>query len=368
MNIARIVILLLAYLIFEFLRWAYIDLKQLSSIENNIISSYFAIIIIGTISMPLFFWSESGRRLFEKSKKLISILYNFMALFSLHLGVAFVLTILKVANSYFILFQFESWMAWLALAFSFFLFTLGLQTVKSGPQIENVQIKELTAKKVKFIQLSDLHISHFVPFEFIQNVIEQIETIKPDAIFLTGDIIDGNTKDLNEKISLLSRLSKLSPVYFCFGNHEYYWNYNEIKEALLKNNIIVLENEGRSIRFNQHDFYIYGVTDPAAKMWKLASPDFNVKELNLIENDYKILLSHQPGIAKKANQFGFDLQLSGHTHSGQFFPWNLVIGLAHKYYRGLYQVGKMSLYVNQGTAYWGPSLRHGTFCEITLLN
>ena len=83
------------------------------------------------------------------------------------------------------------------------------------------------------------------------------------------------------------------------------------------------------------------------------------------DGSFKILLAHQPFIADEASHYGFHLQLSGHTHGGQFFQWNFLIGFFQKYAKGLYRLKSMQLYVNQGTGYWGPSLRLGTYCELT---
>jgi predicted MPP superfamily phosphohydrolase len=81
----------------------------------------------------------------------------------------------------------------------------------------------------------------------------------------------------------------------------------------------------------------------------------------------KILLAHNPSVAREADRIGFDLQLSGHTHAGQFFPWTLVVGRVHEFSRGLAKCGKLWIYVNQGTGSWGPPVRFGTTTEITLL-
>ncbi len=85
------------------------------------------------------------------------------------------------------------------------------------------------------------------------------------------------------------------------------------------------------------------------------------------EHDVRILLAHQPNSCRKAEPHGFDLQLSGHTHGGQMFPWNLVVRFAHAFDKGLHRFGRGWVYVNTGTGYWGPPMRVGVQSEITLL-
>jgi predicted MPP superfamily phosphohydrolase len=106
---------------------------------------------------------------------------------------------------------------------------------------------------------------------------------------------------------------------------------------------------------------IAGIPDPVSRV----TPDFN--SFKNSSADYRILLSHRPGIALEASENTIDLTLSGHTHAGQFFPWTIVVKFVHKISKGLHQVGRMWIYVNPGTGSWGPLIRLGTSPEITLL-
>ena len=152
-------------------------------------------------------------------------------------------------------------------------------------------------------------------------------------------------------------------AYFVTGNHEYYWNADEWTGSLKEVGINPLINESAIITHRSRSILIAGVPDPVSKiapnLKELCSPDE--------ENDFKLLLSHRPDVAKEAANFGFHLQLSGHTHGGQFFPWTFILRFMHRFYKGLYKVQGMWMYVNCGSAAWGPPLRLGTNSEITLI-
>jgi hypothetical protein len=126
----------------------------------------------------------------------------------------------------------------------------------------------------------------------------------------------------------------------------------------------LLLNETENISVKGSTLQIAGVPDPAAKMTSMEGPNFEKLKGQFRDGSFKLLLSHQPNLAPLAAETGFQAQLSGHTHGGQFFPWNFLIGLFQRYAKGLYNIEGLKLYVNQGTGYWGPSLRLGTYCEL----
>jgi len=112
---------------------------------------------------------------------------------------------------------------------------------------------------------------------------------------------------------------------------------------------------------------IAGVPDIQAKGFGFDGPNPAQAKETDSHYDFSVIMSHRPEIADFIAKHGYDLQLSGHTHGGQYFPWTIAIHLFHKYVRGLYNLGNMQLYVSQGTAYWGPPLRIGAESEITLI-
>lgn len=248
-----------------------------------------------------------------------------------------------------------------------FLF-LGNIVIQVGPRVKKVplyfsQLPE-SLDGLRIIHITDLHIGASLPTSFIEKVVTRIKEVQPDLIVFTGDILDGFVEKHQEDMNLLRQLAAPLGIYFVPGNHEYYWDAEQGLEAFRKLGFQVLINQVSSINKGNGHLQIAGIPDPAAAQFQLEGPNLERLRSQLHSDSFKILLSHQPSLAKKTAQLEIDLQLSGHTHGGQFFPWNWLIVFFEKYAKGLYQLGKMQLYVNQGTGYWGPQLRLGTYCEL----
>lgn len=216
----------------------------------------------------------------------------------------------------------------------------------------------------KILQISDLHVGPTIRKEFVLKVVEQINSKNADIIVFTGDAIDGMVEDLSSECEPLRLLKSKYGKFYCTGNHEYYWDAPGWIKKFESLGFITLQNETTSIQIDKMTVSISGVNDPAAAIIKQPGPDF--KSACPIQNaDFKLLLCHQPKFADEASKFGFDLQLSGHTHGGQFFPWTLVTNWIHKYNYGLHLVQAMKIYVSRGTGYWGPPVRLGSPSEIS---
>ncbi len=214
-------------------------------------------------------------------------------------------------------------------------------------------------------QVSDLHIGPFIGANYSKKVVDTIRELSPTMVALTGDIFDSDYDHFHRQALPLAALADFSKVFFVSGNHEYYWNSPKWFALVTQMNMILLRNENTIIDYNGAKVLIGGIVDPAAQMIG-QKPD--VVAASRGNADLKILLAHQPQIADRAAEAGFDLQLSGHTHGGQFFPWTLVVRKVHKYHQGLFRVAeKMWIYVSPGTGFWGPPVRLGTTPEITLL-
>jgi uncharacterized protein len=245
--------------------------------------------------------------------------------------------------------------------------TLGTIHAWFGPHIRHVSIpiQNLHPDLVglKIAQISDLHVGPTIRKKYVQKVVERTNAQAPDIIALTGDIADGPVKIYREDIQPLSRLKSSYGSFFVTGNHEYYWNGNEWLNVMNNLGLIVLMNRGKVISIKGARVLIGGVPDPVSKL----NPEVEIIAETGKESDFKVLLSHRPGIARVAMNHGFHLQLSGHTHGGQFFPWTIVVKFVHEFHRGLSKLGDMWVYVNVGTGSWGPFLRIGSTTEITLL-
>jgi predicted MPP superfamily phosphohydrolase len=218
-------------------------------------------------------------------------------------------------------------------------------------------------------QISDVHVGPTIKRAYLNAIVNRVNGLKADAIAITGDLVDGSVRRLALHTEPLKRLSARDGAFFVTGNHEYYSGAEEwIAEmrrlglTVLINQHVVRERGGEKVMiagvpdFTAHHFNPAHSSDPHAAA---AGAPANVK--------VRILLAHQPRTAPAAAEAGYDLQLSGHTHGGQFFPWNLFVPLQQPFVAGLNRVRDMWVYTSRGTGYWGPPKRFGAPSEITLV-
>ncbi len=221
---------------------------------------------------------------------------------------------------------------------------------------------------LRIVQISDLHITQDSSQEWLARVIELTQAQNPDLIVVTGDIVELDLPDHGGVLNPLKQLRARYGVYSILGNHDYFRDESpRLVELLRELGMPALMNENVVIKQGGSALLLAGVTDPASTNFPPAlqpSPERAMVQAEATQ--YKILLSHQPKLAEQAAAVGYDLQLSGHTHGGQFYPWCFVTETLLTYNKGLYRVGDMQLYVNQGTGAWIP-LRWGTHPEITLI-
>lgn len=245
------------------------------------------------------------------------------------------------------------------------------QAIK-GPKVIEVEvpIKNLPSdfQGFRIVQISDLHIGPTITKDYAENVVSIANGLNPDLLALTGDFSDGEVELLRPSIAPLKNLKAKHGTFFVTGNHEYYWDpvgwLKEYQELGAK----VLTNEHVLIKEKSSQLVLAGVTDHSTGSrieGHQSDPHKSIQGAPI--ETVKILLAHQPESYKEASKAGFDLQLSGHTHSGQFFPFSLFMPLAHKYYVGLNRHENMWIYVNRGTGYWGPPQRFAIPSEITLI-
>jgi predicted MPP superfamily phosphohydrolase len=238
-----------------------------------------------------------------------------------------------------------------------------------------VKIKQLSYSNIpkglnglRIAQISDLHISFWIGESYVSRTVKKVNDLKPDIIVLTGDLVDGHVDHIRKKFELLKNLKSTYGVYFVPGNHEYYWRVFEWIKAFQELGFRYLENENVSINHNGSPITLAGIPDPAVlQVGEGPKIDIQKSAQGIPSDHFKIFLSHRPEFAQEASKLGFDLQFSGHTHGGQFFPWTFVVRLAHRYSLGKYKIGKMQLYVSAGTGSWGPMNRLGTLPEVSLV-
>ncbi|HEY3221012.1 MAG TPA: metallophosphoesterase [Gemmatimonadales bacterium] len=214
---------------------------------------------------------------------------------------------------------------------------------------------------LKIVQLSDLHVGSTIRRSFVDRVVDRTNDLAPDLVAVTGDVADGFVPELRDHVAPLGRLRAPLGTFFVTGNHEYYWDPRGWMRELERLGINVLSNEHRLIERGRGRLLLAGVTDLSAA----SNPHAAVA--GAPDSDVRILLAHQPRSAFAAQDAGFDLQLSGHTHGGQYFPFNVLVRLFQPFVAGLHRLEAMWLYVSRGTGYWGPPLRFGAPSEITLI-
>lgn len=220
----------------------------------------------------------------------------------------------------------------------------------------------------RIAHITDTHISHSVRRSFMQGIVDAVNNLKPDLISFTGDMVDGLPQEMAWDVAPVAGLKAKHGVFFVTGNHEYYWDLDGWLNESRKNGMTVLINEHRVISHNGGTIMVAGVTDySAGRNVPSHRSDPDKATTGAPDCDFRIMLAHQPRSAPGVARAGVDLQLSGHTHGGQFFPWNLVVPLFHPVALGLQRYNAMWVYVSRGSGYWGPPYRLGAPSEITLL-
>ncbi len=218
-------------------------------------------------------------------------------------------------------------------------------------------------------QISDIHVGPTIRRPYLNAIVNRVNALKADAIAVTGDLVDGSVQRLSLHTQPLARLSAPDGAFFVTGNHEYYSGAEEWIAEVRRLGLTVLLNQHVVRQRGAASVLIAGVPDFMAHHF-IPSHRSNPQAAAAgapEEVDVKILLAHQPRTAPAAAEAGFDLQLSGHTHGGQFFPWNLFVPLQQPFVAGLHRVRDLWVYTSRGTGYWGPPKRFGAPSEITLL-
>ncbi|WP_021780986.1 metallophosphoesterase [Myxococcus hansupus] len=215
------------------------------------------------------------------------------------------------------------------------------------------------------VHLSDIHVGPVIRRRFMDELVRRCNDLRPDLMCITGDLVDGHVETLSPAVSALSELKSRHGAYFVTGNHEYYWNAAAWSDALERMGVQVLRNRHVRIGDAAASFDLLGVDDwSAGKMGFQQSYDLGTAMAGRDVERASVLLAHQPSNWKVAAQQGVGLQLSGHTHGGQFFPFTLAVSAIWEHDAGLFHEGDRHLYVSRGTGFWGPPLRVGAPPEI----
>lgn len=244
---------------------------------------------------------------------------------------------------------------------------MGILTALRGPYVERVKIpvpeEYRNIRGFRLAQISDLHLGPLIKSTYVEKIANLLRDHHLDAMVYTGDIGDGDAKYFAKELLPLSSLPTRLGHFYVTGNHENMWNPSEWIEHFSQQGLRPLLNRGVQLH---EELYLAGVPDISSKSFgfgMVSSPQQAVQS----GRGFKVLLAHQPKSCFAAQDAGFDLMLSGHTHNGQFFPFNLLVGFFNPYSKGLNLHKNMMVYVNSGTGFWGPPLRLGVRSEVTLI-
>jgi predicted MPP superfamily phosphohydrolase len=233
-----------------------------------------------------------------------------------------------------------------------------------------VQLKKLPASMsgLRLVQLTDMHVGLTIGRDFVEDVVRKVNALEPDIVAITGDLIDGSVEDLGHAVAPLGQIRASLGTYFVTGNHEYYSGADSWLGFLDSIGIRALRNERVELQKNGDTIHLAGVDDWTAHQFG-DGHGANVPRAMQGRDTSKpiVLLAHQPVQFDEAREHGVDLQISGHTHGGQIFPFGMLTRLVQPFLSGLHRRGDSQIYVSSGTGYWGPPMRIAAPAEITLL-
>jgi len=252
------------------------------------------------------------------------------------------------------------------------LLLLGWRQARSTPAVRRVEIPiaGLPAALDGFTiaQLSDIHVGPTIDATWLAPVVARTNELQADLVVITGDVVDGSVRDLARHVAPLGGLRGRHGTFFVTGNHEYYAGARDWCAHMQGLGLRVLDNEHVLIEHGTGRLLLVGVPDHhAGRFPGHRAPDPAAALAGAPSRDTTVLLAHQPRTGRLAQGLGIDLQLSGHTHGGQIWPWMHMVWLQQPMTAGLERLGDLQVYTSRGTGYWGPPVRLGAPPEISLL-
>lgn len=266
---------------------------------------------------------------------------------------------------------FARWLAGGALATASGLGLVAMRSALAPVAVRRVEVplRRLARQQdgITLVQLTDLHIGPTIGHRDLSDVVRRTNALFPDVVAITGDLVDGSVDELRDAVAPLADLKAKYGVFFVTGNHEYFSGATAWVREISRLGIRVLRNERVTIGNSDVGFELAGVDDRSAARF---SEDGHGEDLEkaLSGRDLTralVLLAHQPRTVIDSARFGVDLQLSGHTHGGQIWPFGALVRLQQRFLAGLGRHGDTIIYVSRGTGYWGPPMRLFAPAEIT---
>jgi predicted MPP superfamily phosphohydrolase len=222
----------------------------------------------------------------------------------------------------------------------------------------------------RIVQLSDLHIGPLRGRRFAAALVARVNSRSADLVAITGDLVDGNVERLASEVFPLAGLESRHGTFFVSGNHEYFSRIDPWLALVRDLGWRVLRNERVTIRHGEAGLDVAGVDDHLAHHYGNGHGQDVAAALDGRDLARPVvLLAHHPNAFEEASELGVSLQLSGHTHGGQIWPFQYLVRLSTPYVAGVFRRGRSTLYVSRGTGFWGPPMRlfhPGEITEITL--
>jgi len=252
---------------------------------------------------------------------------------------------------------------------------LGLWALREGLGAPRVRRSELVLARwpraldgLRIVQLSDIHIGPLLGRGFAEHLVERVNALGADLVAVTGDLVDGSVAQLGDDVAPFAGLRSVHGTFFVSGNHDHYSGAEAWETRVSELGMRVLRNECVTLQVGDAAFDLAGVDDHHAHY---VSPGRSSDVAQALQDRDParpvVLLAHDPSTFKEASRHDVDLQLSGHTHGGQIWPFAGLVRLAVPFLAGLYERGDARLYVSRGTGFWGPPMRLLAPSEITEL-
>jgi predicted MPP superfamily phosphohydrolase len=253
----------------------------------------------------------------------------------------------------------------------------GAQAVRTALREPTLERRELYLPRwpaaldgFRIVQISDLHLGPILDRRFAARLVQRCNALRPDLVAITGDLVDGNVIRVADEVQPFAQLQAAHGVFFVTGNHDYYSGADAWVERVERLGIRALRNQHVTIGQDGAAFDLAGVEDHHAHLVSSTRrEDLNAALAGRDVQRAVVLLAHDPLTFRSAARLGVDLQLSGHTHGGQIWPFRYLVRLSTPFVVGHYRRDASQLYVSRGTGFWGPVMRlfaPGEIAEIVI--